>query len=181
LGELERCLPLLEIADDGLMGCPSTMVASGSARLAQLRALGIGAIDRGAFQHEDFEREFLRAVLEETGGEGVSIFVDNIGAAFRTTLKALARQGVITTSGWKHGATFPVLRSMECISRHIHVHTHYARYSEGLSAVNFAAEHGWLPPIEDAAYAWEDIPKLAEDYREARVDSYFPIFAVNPI
>jgi hypothetical protein len=95
------------------------------------------------------------------------------------TLRSLARQGVIATSGWKHGMTFTFVRAMECIARHIHVHTHYARRQEGLDAVRFAVEHGWLPPISERVHGWDEIPRLADDFAHGRIDDYFPIFAVN--
>lgn len=161
------------------MGCRVAMLASTPKRIDHLKSVGIDAIDRGAFGKATFEADFLAAIRERTGGRGVSIFIDNIGSQYKSTLKALGRQGVIATSGWKHGITFPTMRSMECISRHIHVFTHYARYPEGLDAVAFAEERGWMPPLEGQTYGWDDIPKLVGDYAAGAVDSYFPIFAVN--
>ncbi|XXX73394.1 zinc-binding dehydrogenase [Sorangium sp. So ce134] len=161
------------------MGCRVAMIASTPGRLALLRDLGIDAIDRSTFRGETFEDDLLAALREQTGRRGVSIFIDNIGSHYRSTLKALARQGVIATSGWKRNTTFPILRSMECISRHIHVFTHYARYSEGLAAMRFAIEHAWMPPVAGRVWGWDDIPRLAEDYAAGRVDDYFPIFSVN--
>jgi hypothetical protein len=110
----------------------------------------------------------------------VAIFVDNIGTpVFRATLKALARQGVITTTGWKWGMDLDIVRAIECINRHIHVFTHYARYEEGLDAVAFAERTGWLPPAEARLWRYEQVPQLAADYAAGRVSSYFPIFQVN--
>lgn len=160
------------------MGCRVAMVASTPQRIAHLNSLGIDTIDRSAFGKATFEADFLAAIRERTGGRGVSIFIDNIGSYYRSTLKALARQGVIATSGWKHGMTYPTMRAMECISRHLHVFTHYARYPEGLAAVAFALEHAWVPPV-GPSYAWDDVPRLAEDYQAGVIEDYFPIFAVN--
>lgn len=170
---------LAELSLAKAMGCRVAMLASTPKRLSLLRSLGIDPIDRSAFGEATFEDDFLTAIRERTGGRGVSIFIDNIGSHYRTTLKALARQGVITTSGWKRNMTFPTLRSMECISRHIHVFTHYARYPEGLDAVSFAIERAWMAPVSGRTYAWDDIPELAQDYAAGRIDDYFPIFAVN--
>jgi NADPH:quinone reductase-like Zn-dependent oxidoreductase len=170
---------LAQLALAKAMGCRVAMLTSKSTRLSLLAALGIDAIDRSAFGEATFEADFLSAIRERTSGQGVSIFIDNIGSHYRSTLKALGRQGVITTSGWKHGITHPIMRSMECISRHIHVFTHYARYPEGLAAARFALDRAWMAPTCTRVYAWDEIPRLAEDYVADLVDDYFPIFAVN--
>lgn len=162
------------------MGCRVAMLASTPTRLALLEELGIHAIDRSAFGEATFEEDLLSAIREWTDGRGVSIFIDNIGSRYRSTLKALARQGVITTSGWKGGMTYPTMRAMECISRHIHVFTHYARYPEGVAAARFALERGWMAPTCDRVHAWDEIPRLADDYVAGLLDGYFPIFSVNP-
>lgn len=155
------------------------MLTSQKKRMTYLEERGIEPIDRSVFGQTSFEQDFLEAIRARTKGRGVSIFIDNIGANYRSTLKALAREGVIATSGWKRIMTSPTVRSMECIARHIHVFTHYARYSEGLAAVAFAEERGWMPHVDGRTYAWEDIPQLAVEYEAGTVNSYFPIFAVN--
>lgn len=168
----------LELAK--LVGCRVAMLTSQKKRMLYLEERGIEAIDRSAFGQTSFEEDFLAAIRARTNGRGVSIFIDNIGANYRSTIKALAREGVIATSGWKRIMTYPTVRSMECIARHIHVFTHYARYTEGLAAVAFAEEKGWMPKVDGPTYAWEDIPNLAAAYEAGTVDSYFPIFAINP-
>jgi hypothetical protein len=51
---------------------------------------------------------------ELSDGLGAAIFIDNIGAPlYRTTLKALARQNVLATVGWKHGRRTSTLRASE--------------------------------------------------------------------
>ncbi|WP_394840516.1 zinc-binding dehydrogenase [Pendulispora brunnea] len=170
---------LAELSLAKAMGCKVAMVTSVEARCRLLRELGIDPIDRSGWTAANFEKEFLAAVHARSAGRGVSIFVDNLGVSYKTALKALARQGVMTTSGWKHGVTFANSRAMECIGRHIHVHTHYARYEEGEAAVDFACKNGWMPPVDERVYSWEQIPELAEHYARGHIDSYFPIFAVN--
>jgi len=167
----------LELAK--MFGCRVAMLTSQKNRMSMLESVGIDPIDRSAFGQTSFEEDFLAAIRARSNGRGVSIFIDNIGANYRSTIKALAREGVIATSGWKRVMTYPTVRSMECIARHIHVFTHYARYSEGLAAVAFAEERGWMPRLDGQTYAWDDIPKLAADYEAGTVDSYFPIYAVN--
>ena len=126
------------------------------------------------------EIQFLNLVKEHTNGAGVSIFIDNIGGpVFRATLKALGRQGVITTMGWKAGMNLSVTRASECINRHIHVHTHGAQRS--LVAMHFAEETGWMPPVDEKVYSWDEIPLLAQDYAQGNINTYFPIFQVNSL
>jgi NADPH:quinone reductase-like Zn-dependent oxidoreductase len=129
-----------------------------------------------------FEKKLLDLVYTKTDGKGVDIFIDNIGTpVYKLTVKVLARQGVIATSGWKHGAVLPISRAMECINRHLYVHTHYACYAEGLEAVAFAQQQQWMPPLaaNEKIYTWEEIPCLVEDYAAGRLDTYFPIFSIN--
>ena len=84
-----------------------------------------------------------------TGGNIVNIFIDYVGVpVLRATLKVLAREGVLTTAGWKEGMMIELVRATECIARHQHINTHYARYEQGLAAVEFAEKNGWLPPID---------------------------------
>ena len=181
-----------------LNGCQTFMLSSKDEEIAHLQSSGINAIDRRPFiemnyapdkyvsdkryrdSYKKLEEQFLAMIAELTAGQGASIFIDNIGVPVaRVTLKALGRQGVITTSGWKLGMEIMHVRAIECISRHIHVHTHYATYQEGLDAVKFAAEHDWLPPVTGSVSPWDAIPQLVEDYLDNRVTSYFPIFEVN--
>ena len=161
-------------------GYQAIMIASQPQRLAALQAAGLQTIDRSRFNEVDFEQEFLNSIAEKTEGKGVSIFIDNIGKPVHAlTLKALARQGVLATCGWKGGMRVPLARAIECLSRHIHVHTHYARYAEGLDAVAFAEEHDWMAPPVDRVWSWDEIPQLFNDYAAGRVATYFPVFSIN--
>jgi NADPH:quinone reductase-like Zn-dependent oxidoreductase len=179
-------------------GCRTAMICSSDDRLALIEEMGIRPVDRREFINLNFdeqrydadiaykrsylasERIFLNLVMDLTGGAGVSIFIDNIGTpVYRATIRSLARQGVITTSGWKLGMTTSANRAVECISRHIHVHTHGCKYSEGVVATYFAEETGWVPPVDSVVYGWDDIPQLAHDYAAGKVNSYFPIYQVN--
>lgn len=180
-------------------GCRVALIASLDDRLESITSEGIQAIDRRRFLNLNYdeqkyqtdraykrsyleaEKTFLRLVKEQTAGEGVSIFIDNIGTpVFRATLRALSRLGVVTTAGWKLGMDLSVARAAECIGRHVHVFTHGARYSEQLPMVAFAEETGWVPPVDDTVYGWDDIPQLADDYANNRISNYFPIYQVNP-
>jgi len=181
-------------------GCKVAMIASTDSRLDLLRRLGVRPIDRRDFAGLSFEEDryhsdhlykkgylkaqshFLKAVEEATDGEGVSIFIENIGKpVFPATLKALRTSGVITTVGWKHGTALSFRRAAECMERHIHVHTHGSTYAQGWESMAFAEKTGWMPPVNGKAYAWDDIPQLASDFAAGKIDSYFPIFEVNPL
>jgi NADPH:quinone reductase-like Zn-dependent oxidoreductase len=181
-------------------GADAAMIASSPERLAQIAEHGVRAVDRRPFADLQFdaaryaddaayrkhydrvERTFLMTVGKLTGGLGISILVDNIGAPlFRASSKALARMGVLTTCGWKHGMSLTFERGAACISRHLFVHTHYSRQRDLEAAVAFAEETGWAPTHLGKTYAFEDIPALAEDYAAGKVTSYFPIYQVNAV
>jgi NADPH:quinone reductase-like Zn-dependent oxidoreductase len=178
-------------------GSQTAMIASSDERLGMLAAHGIEPIDRRQFaalsldadkyesdrayrrKYLSAERNFLNLVARHTCNEGVSIFIDNIGMpVIRATLRALGRQGVLSTAGWKQGMESKFNRAVECIDRHILVHTHASRNSP--AALYFAEEAGWLPPLPEKIYSWDEIPDLARDYAESRIVSYFPLFQVNP-
>jgi NADPH:quinone reductase-like Zn-dependent oxidoreductase len=190
---------LAEISLAKLADCEVAMISSNDERLKLMRELGIRSIDRREFHDLDFQPErahsdphlkaykaaeemFLQTVKEHTRGQGVSIFIDFIGLpVFRATLKALARPGVITTAGWKEGMNLSSVRAFECMNWHTHVHTHYARYPEGLEAVGYAVEHKWMPVVPEEVCGWDEIPKLAQGHAEGKLSTYFPIFQVNPL
>lgn len=178
-------------------GCRAAMIASSDERLAAIAAAGLTPIDRRLFPDLSFcadryatdasfkraylasERTFLGLIRDHTGSEGTSIFIDNIGwPVHRATVRALARNGVITTAGWKHGMEITLNRAAECIARHIFVHTHASKNSP--EAVYEAEASGWVPPVPDRVYAWDEIAELADEYANGHIESYFPIFQVNP-
>lgn len=182
-------------------GCQTAMIGSTDQRLELIRQMGIQPINRSHFaelsfdehryrsdpgyraRYMDAEGRFLALVEQYTQRDGVSIFIDNIGSpVFRATLKALGRQGVIATSGWKHGMKLSILRGLECINRHIHVNTHGSRDTEARKAVQAAEAMNWRPPVAGhKVYKWEEIPQLAQAYDAGQVESYFPLFEVNPL
>lgn len=181
-------------------GCRAAMIASTDERLQLIRDNGLTAIDRREFPNLNFdeeryetdrpyrsryltsEKKLLEIVSNHTGGHGVSIFLENIGTpVFRATLRALGRQGVISTVGWLRGMKMSISRANECINRHTYIHTHGASSAEGVEAMNFAIENRWMPEVDENIYNWADIPRLAEDFRDGKIESYFPIYAVNPV
>ena len=85
---------------------------------------------------------------------------------------------MITTAGWKEGMMIDLVRASECIARHQHVHTHYARYSQGVAAVEFAEANGWLPPLDGNTYGFDEVPQMFQDYKDGNI-GWFPVFAVN--
>lgn len=191
---------LAEISLARFSGCRTAMISQHDERLALIGTLGITPVDRRLFLDLDFdaqkyeadfayrksylkaEKTFLGIVNEQTCSRGVSIFVDHIGApVHRATLKALGRQGVITSLGWKEGMELSVTRAVECIGRHIHVYTHGGRHSP--ASICFAEETGWMPPVGDDAYvySWDDIPALAQKYAAGEIISYFPLYQINPV
>jgi NADPH:quinone reductase-like Zn-dependent oxidoreductase len=178
-------------------GCRTLMISGSDHHLASIPC-GISRLDRRCFgdlsfdeqrygedsgyraRYRDAERCFVEAVRRLTDEEMVQVFLDYVGLpVYRLTLRALSREGVIATAGWKEGMEMRHLRAKECIDRHQHVHTHYARYAQGLAAVRYAEETGWMPCVDGRVYSFDEIPELADDY-EAERTSYFPCFSVNP-
>ena len=178
--------------------CSAIMSAAGQERCDLIESLGMTALDRNKFDGLSFdadrylddaeyrrsyrnaEETFLESIKAMTGGEYISILVDYIGLpVYRASLKALKRPGVLTSAGWKEGMSLSTLRSLECMNWHVHVHTHYARYPDGLAAVSFGEKTGWMPPENDDIFSWEAIPQLAQQYVEGKLNSYFPLFRIN--
>ncbi|MDB1087003.1 zinc-binding dehydrogenase [Streptomyces sp. ACA25] len=177
------------------------MTAGSDERVAFLRENGITAVDRRRFpdlslptreERTDRDRhqrrrasvkEFLGLINELSDGHGVAIFVDNIGAPlYDITLTALARQGVVTTCGWKAGMRLSHLRGAESISRHIHVNTHVWRLQDSPGIRDFQEAEGWMAPKgSDVIYDFDQVPELADDYANGLIGSYFPMYQVNPL
>ncbi|HEY0195868.1 MAG TPA: zinc-binding dehydrogenase, partial [Kofleriaceae bacterium] len=177
------------------------LIASSPVRRELAARAGLETIDRSSYpdlafqaaryeadpayaaRYRDSEKRFVQEVHARTDGLGAAIFIDNIGApVFRATLKALAREGVVTTCGWKHGMRLELLRAVECITRHTFIHTHYANRQEVEDSVRFACERGWMVPADaiGAIWEWPDIGKLAESHLTGAIESYFPIYRINP-
>lgn len=161
-------------------GCQCCMITSKEENINLCKVNGIDTFNRKGINSSKMEKELLEYINVKTKGKGASIFVDNIGKdVYKITMKALGRQAVITTSGWKTGGMLPILRQNECQNRHIHIFTHYARIEEGIEAINFAQKEKWLPPLCEKVYQWEEIPSLIEDYKLGNLKTYFPIFKIN--
>jgi hypothetical protein len=91
---------------------------------------------------------------------------------------ALAREGVITTAVWKAGMVLSHMRAIECIQRHQHINTHFARRADAIEAMAFAEESGWMPVIDEPIVPFERLPELAQRY-ESGVAGLFPVYSVN--
>ncbi|WP_042444081.1 hypothetical protein [Azospirillum sp. B510] len=159
-------------------GCRATLITSKDKYRRHALARGIGVIMRGGAA-DPGAADTLGQIMDRTEGRGAAIFIDNIGADFRVTVRALARQGVIATCGWRDGMTFPLVRASECINRHVHVFTHYAHAREAEDAVALARSIAWYPTITSPVWAWEEIGDLADAYARGEIEDYFPVFAVN--
>ncbi len=177
------------------------MTAGSDERVAFLRENGITPVDRRLFpdlslptrqERTDRDRHqrrrasvkaFLGLIDDLSDGAGVAIFVDNIGQPlYDITLAALARQGIVTTCGWKAGMRLSHLRGAESISRHILVNTHVWRLPDSPGIRDFQEAEGWIAPKgSDVIYDFDHVPELADDYANGRIGSYFPMYHVNPL
>ncbi|MBJ6764421.1 zinc-binding alcohol dehydrogenase family protein [Myxococcaceae bacterium JPH2] len=178
-------------------GWRAVMLSGSPHHLDEIQRAGLEAIDRNTFgrlSHEphrmetdrDYRQAYLQAemaflaeVARRTEGAMVHVFLDYIGTpVHRATLRALARQGVLATAGWKEGMELTLLRARECITRHQHIHTHFARYQEGLDAMAYGEARGWMPQVDSRLYTFDELPALADDYHRGAT-GYFPCFLVN--
>jgi len=180
-------------------GFKTAMVTANKARAAQLKRNGIIPIDRSLFSELNYDRSayatditykdvykkaedaFIESI-KSINAKGVSIFIDNIGSpVFKATLKALDRQGVVTTSGWRFGMDLYYNRAIETIARHTLVHTHYARHEDAIEAIDYAVNNSWVAEVDPQhTFDWDNISGMASLYDEGAIDSYFPLFRVNP-
>ncbi len=179
-------------------GCQTVMMSGNEIRLGTIVKTGVTPLDRRQFgalsfdekryktdpefkaAYKEAEQKFLATVQELTRGKMVQIFIDYIGGpVYRPTLKALSREGVMATAGWKEGMKLQTIRAIECIERHQHVHTHYARYPQGWKAVAYAEANGWMPLIDERIYTFDEIPELMDAYDNGRVNC-FPTFSILP-
>ncbi|GAB3483560.1 hypothetical protein [Nocardiopsis coralliicola] len=184
-------------------GFRTAMTAGSDERLAVLGKHGITPVDRRSFPHlsapppppgepgsddagvraryRASEKQFLEVVHGLSGGEGVAVFVDNIGAPlYKATVKSLARQGVLATVGWKHGMRTTSLRASECINRHLHVHTHVWRFQDSAAIRDRMEATGWIPE-PGPEWSFDELPRLADDFEDGKVDSYFPVYRINDL
>lgn len=171
------------------------MLSGRDAHLKTISRHGIAAVDRRTFgsliddpdagpgqrsAYKLAEQAFVEEVRRRTDGEGAHIFVDYIGApVWRATRRALARQGVVTTAGWKKGMSLAFLRAAECIGHRQFIHTHFAPREQAVEAVAFGEESGWLPDPPARVYSFDELPALAEAYENGAA-GYFPCYAVEP-
>ncbi|MBL9006664.1 MAG: zinc-binding dehydrogenase [Myxococcales bacterium] len=178
-------------------GCHSVAISASERRLSHIAQLGLAALDRRLFADLNFDEArfasepeyrrayivaesiFLREVNRLTDGEKVHVFIDYIGTpVFRATLRALARQGVVTTAGWREGMNLSFLRAGECIARHQFIHTHYARYPQGVAATEYAEQHGWLPIMDQRIYRFDEIPELSRASTAGEL-GFYTAFSIN--
>lgn len=188
---------LAELALAARFGCRVVMLSGDARHRETIRQHGVEPLDRhqfGTLQFDDkrlaedreyrdaytrAETGFLDEVKRRTDGLMVQIFVDYIGGpVYRATLKALGREGVLTTAGWMEGMVVNNLRAAECIARHQHVHTHYARRQQCEAAMAYGEAQGWMPVLGGRTYSFDEIPALAEDFRTGKTD-IFPVYAIN--
>ncbi len=180
-------------------GARAVIIASQPAHLALADRHGLMHVDCRRFPdiefderrtgERDYERRyhvseqvFLQMVGEVTQGLGVSIFVDHVGAPLvRAALAALAREGVLTSAGGRERTRVAVTRAHECLQRHQHVHTHYARLDEVRAAMEFGERTGWMPPVgrDHRPWAFAEVPELLAAWNAHEVDTYFPLVQVN--
>ncbi|KML56873.1 zinc-binding dehydrogenase [Burkholderia theae] len=176
------------------------MTASNDRRLEELAKLGITPVDRRKFpnlaydeeryktdpeyqaSYRESERVFAETIAELSGGRGVAIFLDNLGGAlYRSTMRVVGRTGIVTTVGWKTGMRLWNLRATECINRRLHIHTHAWRYDDSITIRDFQETSGWIGEEPTEIFDFDEVPKLASDYLNGKIQTYFPIYRINAV
>jgi NADPH:quinone reductase-like Zn-dependent oxidoreductase len=175
------------------IGCQTVMLHTGPERRRLIGEAGITPVERTPFAllstpavipdrkmlvaRTKVERAFINLVDQMTGGSRVSIFIDNIGGPLvHSTLRALGRQGVLATTGWKRGLDIEFNRAAACLNRQLFVHTHATPLGEATEAVRYAVENNWVPPLQERIYRWHEIPDLAEGHAAGHIATFFPTF-----
>jgi NADPH:quinone reductase-like Zn-dependent oxidoreductase len=132
-------------------------------------------------RHQESSAAFQALIDDLSDGHGVAVLVDNIGEPLhKATTRALARQGVVTTCGWKAGMRIAHLRGAACIARQLHVNTHVWRLPDSPVIRDVQEATGWIAPAGSTTVAdFDAVPALAADYAAGRIDSYFPLYRVN--
>ncbi|MFJ1767904.1 zinc-binding dehydrogenase [Amycolatopsis sp. NPDC088138] len=163
-------------------GFATAMTVGSQARADLVAAGGTTPVlyDRSAAPSKEKLLKDIRALAD---GRGVAIFLDHLGGNLHDiVLRVLGRQGVIATCGWKIGMKLNVVRASECIGRHLHVHTHCWRVDDCPRIRDYQEATGWLPDVgPDTIYGFDEIPRLAKEYGQNTIGSYFPVFRINPL
>lgn len=174
------------------------MTASSDERLDFLRRQGITPVDRREFpdlavprkgasqpgyaaRHQTSLAAFQERIASLSNGHGAAIVLDNIGQPmYPATLAAIAREGVLSTCGWKAGMRMSHLRGAECINRHIHLHTHVWHYPSSAEIRDRVETDTWLPPQDSInTVDFADVGRLAADSIAGRLQPYFSLYRVN--
>jgi NADPH:quinone reductase-like Zn-dependent oxidoreductase len=128
--------------------CHVIATAGGADKLAFARGLGADEV----IDHYERKGEIHKAVYELTGGQGVDVAVEHVGAAvFMQCLKALKRGGRLVTCGTTTGGQFEVDMQM-LYAKHLTVYGSFmGSMSETLELLPLV-ESGTLRPIVDRVF-----------------------------
>lgn len=176
-------------------GHKAFMVCGSDNKASEASELGIEVIDRREFPYLDHgllngskeevrshmrsEAKFLKEVRNRTEGNGADLFIDFVGEPLiNATERAMARGGVIATSGWKTGVNVEINRARSSIGRISHIHSHYCSLPEFIKAVAFSETESWLPKnwVEGS---FENVSQFHDTYAKGGIDSYFPIVKIG--
>lgn len=164
---------LAELKLAKLNGFNACLITSNTKVAEEAKKQGIQVINR-----LKGDEHIINSINDITNSKGADIFIDNIGiSTSKLTVKALSREGILTTSGWKSGGLMPISRPYACQNRHIHVYTHYATYEEGKEAISFAIDNSWFPEIDDI-FDWDLLSEALIKYKNGDLKGYYTIIKV---
>ena len=132
-----------------MAGCRVIVSTSGAAKLAALRAQGFEVIDYAT-------APIARSVLQITGGAGVDLVIDNVGAAtWDQSLRSARRGGAIVTCGATTGSA-PSADLQRLFVRQLSVHgstmgglSEFARLIACFEAGRFAPQIDRIYPLDE--------------------------------
>jgi NADPH:quinone reductase-like Zn-dependent oxidoreductase len=139
-------------------GCRVIATAGGADKLAFARGLGADE----AIDHYARKDEIHKAVYELTGGQGVDVVVEHVGAAvFMQCLKALKRGGRLVTCGTTTGGQFEVDMQM-LYAKHLTVYGSFMGSMGEMHELLPLVDNGTLRPIVDRVFP---LAQAAEAHR----------------
>ncbi|MER3439698.1 MAG: hypothetical protein C4346_20060 [Chloroflexota bacterium] len=149
----------------------ATMFAAASSPERRQKALEHGAVaafdSRGAFSAE---------VLEHTGGRGVDIVVDPLGATWQESIRSLARGGCLVVCGATAGNT-PTFDIRELYQRHRRILGAPMGNWQDFTSVMRCLFSGAIAPVIDSILP---LPAAADGHRRVEAPDSFGKVVLTP-
>ena len=138
---------------------------------SELKAAAARAVGADAVVNYGTNYAFLDEVMSLTGGRGVDLAIDGVGATIPSTLKALARGGTVVSIGSASGGPRPSIEPDQLINKSIRLAggsvfsytSDPAELQHRAASVIKAIRDGWLRIPEGKAYRLENAAEAHRD------------------